>query len=96
MQDRSAILQPVKRGLDVGLERSKRSNRIVLGYLGVVGRDVELGPVARRETDGLATALGKPCGELLRRVTLERDPLPELYRRVVVRGAYEDEADHPK
>ena len=96
MQHGRAIVQPVERRLDLGLERGERGNGVALGRLGVVGRDVELGAVARRETHRLATALREPRGKRLRRLPLERDPLPQLDRRMVVRGADEDEADHPK
>ena len=96
MQRGGAIVQPVERGLDLGLERSERGDSVTLGRLRVVGRDVELGAVARREAHRLAAALREPRGERLRRLPLERDPLAQLDRRVVVRGADEDEADHPK
>jgi hypothetical protein len=93
---RRSIVEPVERRLDVGLERRERCDGFALGRLRVFRGDVELGAVARREANDLAAALRKLRGESLRGIPLERDPLPQLDRSMVVRRADEDEADHPK
>ena len=48
------VVQAVERVLDLRLERGERCDRARFGVLGVLGGDVELGAVARREADGLA------------------------------------------
>src|SRR5207253_567071 len=96
MQRGRAILQPVERRLDLRLERRKRGDGVALGRLRVIGRDIELGAVARREADRFAPALREPRRERLRRLPLERDPLAQLDGRMVMRRADEDETDHPK
>ena len=54
MERGSLVAQAVERGLDLRLELGERRDRALLGLVGVLRDDVELGAVARREADGLA------------------------------------------
>src|SRR5512135_1542535 len=96
MVRRRLIAQPVERRLDIGLERREGRNSLPFGCLCVGRRNVELRTVAGREANGLAPVLRQPGDELLRFVPPERHLLAELDRRVVMRGADEDEARHAK
>ena len=86
------VVQAVERVLDLRLERGENRDRARFCVVGVFGGDVELGAVARREADGLAELL-RERGRLLR---VERNALAELDRRVVMRGADENEAHQLK
>jgi hypothetical protein len=88
MERRSTVAQPVERVLDVRQRRDPAS----LGLVGVLRREVDLGPVARREHDGFAELACERVGGVL----LQRDALPLFDRRVVVRGADEDEMHQAK
>ena len=54
------IAQAIERGLDLRLELRERGDRAPLGLVRVLGHDVELGAIARREADGLAE-LARPA-----------------------------------
>ena len=86
------VAQAVERGLDLRLELGERRDRTLLGLVDVFRHDIELRAVARREADRLAELSGEQC----RMLTVERDPLSQLDRRVMVRGADENEAHHAK
>jgi hypothetical protein len=87
--------QRVERRGDLALaqfpERCKLREGSLLGGLGIVVDDVELGAVAGGERDRLALLTGQPADELrvLRRADVEL--LAELDWGPVVRGADEDE-----
>ena len=86
------VVQAVERVLDLRLERGERLDRVRFGGLDVLRGDVELGAVARREANGLAELVRKRA----RVLGVERDALAELDRRVMVRGADENEAHQLK
>ena len=90
------VAQPVERALDLRLELRERGDRSALDRVPALAHDVELGAVAGREADGLAAALREPRGERRRLLGVEGDPLPQLERRAMVRGADEDEVHHAK
>ena len=96
MVSSSPVAQAVERGLDLGLERSERRGGSALGLACIGGGDIELRAVAGREAGHLASVLRQPCGKRLRLVAVERNLLAQLDRRVVVRGADEDEMHHAK
>src|SRR5437588_156226 len=74
----------------------ERRGSCALRLARVGGGDIELGAVAGRDANRLASVLRQPRGERLRLIAVERNLLAQLDRRVVVRGADEDEADHAK
>ena len=96
MQRGRMVAQAVERRLHLRLELSERSDRGLLRRVDVRRSDVQLGAVARREAHRLAADGCEPRRELRAVLAVERDPLAQLDGRVVVRGADEDEADHPK
>src|SRR5262249_31096257 len=63
---------------------------------GIVGCHVQLGAVAGREANGFAPVRREPGRERRRFLASKRHLLAQLDRRVVVRGADEDEAHHAK
>jgi hypothetical protein len=90
------IAKPIEGGLDVGLELGERRDCRLLGGFDVGRGHVQLGAVARREADGLAAGRREPLREIGGRVVAERDTLAQLDRRVMVRGADENEAHQEK
>ncbi len=96
MQRCSVVAQPVQRLLDVRLELGECGNGCVLARVAVGRDDVELRPVARRKTDRFAARCRKPRRERRRMLAVERDALPQLHGRVMVRGADEDETHQEK
>src|SRR5262249_48597101 len=90
------VLQPIERRLDFRPERRERGDRLALCLLGVVGGHVELGAVAGREAHRLAPVRRQTRRERPRILAIERDLLAQLDRRVVMRGADEDETHHAK
>jgi hypothetical protein len=88
MQRRRVIREPVREGGDlVAAEETKRLQRLLVGAL---ADHVQLGAVARRETDALPVAreLARERGRLAR---VERDALTHLDRGMTVRDADERE-----
>src|SRR5205823_3632154 len=82
----------VERRRQLGLELEQGLLGGALGGVRIPGRDVDLGAVARREADHLASdLLGEPPCQRRRVVARERGPLPQLDGRAMVRGADEDE-----
>ena len=90
------VAQAIERRLDLRLERRERRHGSLLGAVHFRCGDVELRPVAGGETDGLALVLSQPRCERLRFFLPERHLLTQLDRRVMVRGADEDEMHHAK
>jgi hypothetical protein len=91
---RRPVAKPVKRGLDLGLQRREHLDCVPLRFLRIGGGDVQLCAVAGREADSLTLFPGQPSRERFRILSAECDLLAQLDRRVVVRGADEDEAQH--
>ena len=75
-------------------QRDELGDCLLARRLGVVRGDVEADAVAGREGDRLAQRAGEPPRQLPRYEVVEREPLPQLDRRVAVRGADEEEARH--
>ena len=96
MVGRGAVVQSVKGRLDLRPERGERGDRIALGLLCVVSGEVELGPVAGREADGLPPVRREPGRKRLRVAVVQRDLLAQLDRRVMVGRTDEDETHHAK
>src|SRR5581483_5615933 len=96
VESRGMVVEPVERRLDVGLELRERGHRSPLRGRAVLGGEIELGAIARRQTGRLPAVLREPRGEGPRLLLLERDALAQLDGGVVVRRADEDEADHAK
>jgi len=92
VQRRRLVSQPVERRLHLRLELGERLDRTPLRVFEIVGGDIELGAIARREADRLPETRGKHR----RLLTVERDALAQLDRCVVVRGADEDETHQAK
>src|SRR5581483_10135816 len=88
MQCCRVVAQAVERRLELG----EGFDGCALGRVRVVGLDVQLGAVARRQAHGPAEALR----ERVRLVAVECDALAQLDGSVVVRGADENELRHPK
>ena len=73
------------------LVAAERAQRLERALLGVVADGVELGAVARRETDALAAVRRELARERRRLARVERDALAHLDRRVTMRDADERE-----
>src|SRR5689334_9470772 len=92
MERGGLVAQAVERLLNIRLERSERGDRPPFAVVGVVGCEVDLGAIARGEAHRFSK-LGRKCVRLL---AVERDALAQLDRRVVMRGADEDDAHQLK
>ena len=94
VQRRRLAVQPVEHRADVRPRRARASaprRRCSATPLLDTG-EVELGAVAGRQADGLAARLRPAGGRARRRPPVERHALAHLDRRVMVRGADEDDA----
>ena len=92
MQRSIVAAKSVERGAELRLEREQRGLRLLLGGVGGLGCEVELGAVAGRQADSLTVVAGKRARQFHRMLRIERCAFAQLDRSLVVRDANEHDA----
>ena len=91
MERSGLVPEPVQRRAELLLECEQSRLGLPLRRVGGLLRKVELGPIAGRQADGLATLAGQSAREITRAIEVERSALAQLDGRLVVRNADEDD-----